>query len=74
MFKLIRRTLFTCLALFALVLSAYGVAPAESVTVATGDDPGSLLMRIGLFYLAFWCVLLALDMSPELNEADAEGV
>lgn len=62
MFTRIQRIAFCSLAVVALIVGACGVAPAEGAAADLSVD--TILVRIGLVYLAYLCALLALDLSP----------
>ena len=49
----------------ATLLAGFGVVSAKAMSVSGGLPAGIILFRIGLLYLAYLCVLLAIDLDPK---------
>jgi len=71
MLRLIQRIVFFCLALIVVLFAAKGLVPATGMSEAVEISAGTTVLRIGLLYLAFLCVLLTIDIAPQ--KPDAEG-
>jgi hypothetical protein len=56
---------FFLLALTAAVVAVYGFICGGEMAVPRGVSVVLTMLRVGLLYLAFLCVLLAIDLSPQ---------